>query len=53
MAGHAPRLLHDDALNGRAHWLDTLSDLRISLYMLILAAVAAALVLALDRRFFG
>ncbi|MCZ6681849.1 MAG: hypothetical protein O7D94_02660 [Planctomycetota bacterium] len=51
MAGHAPRLSHHES--GTGGWIDGLSDVRISFYMLIAAALAAGIVYAVDQRFFG
>ncbi len=51
MAGHAPRLSRPAGRWSR--WIDGPSDLRISIYMWILAALAVGIVYTLDRRFFG
>ena len=51
MAGHAPELL--SPRRRLWQWLAALSDLRISLYMLILALAVAAAIYFLDRRFFS
>lgn len=51
MAGHAPRLSRP--ANRPFNWFKDLSDLRISVYMLILAAAAIGAVYALDQRLFG
>lgn len=51
VAGHAPEFLSpSDRL---LRWLVNLSDLRLSLYMLALAATTAATLLVIDRQFFG
>ncbi len=51
MTGHAPEFLTPSqrCLN----WLSNLSDVRLSLYMLALAAAIAAALLIVDRRLFG
>lgn len=49
MAGHAPELLTPPRRFWQ--WLTALSDLRISLYMLILALAVAAAIYFLDCRF--
>ncbi len=51
MAGHAPRIPRPAGRWSRR--IDGLSDLRISIYMWILAALAVGIVYTLDRRFFG
>ena len=50
MAGHAPELLSP----GRRflRWLADLPDLRLSVYMLILAVLIAAVLYTVDQRLF-
>ncbi|MFH1417627.1 MAG: hypothetical protein ABII12_04990 [Planctomycetota bacterium] len=47
MAGHAPEFLSPGKRLQR--WLDESSDVRLSVYMLITAAVIGLLLLVLDR----
>lgn len=49
MAGHAPEFLPTTRRIMR--WFANLSDLRLSLYMLVLAIVIAAMLYVVDRQF--
>ena len=51
MAGHAPRFSQADL--GAPSWLERVSDVHLSIYMLIAAAIAAGAVYAVDARFLG
>jgi hypothetical protein len=51
VAGHAPEFLPPS--QRLLCWLAGISDLRISLYMLIATGLIAAMLYMVDRRFFG
>ncbi len=51
MAGHAPEFL--PPTQRWLRWLADISDLRISLYMLVATGLIAAMLYMVDRRFFG